>query len=120
MAVRHIGLLFAVMSLAFAACAGDGDSPEPVVPASTAESPAPYFVDIAAEAGLDVVQIAGDPNADYIIDSLGAGAAWLDYDNDGDADLYLVQGATKAERDGPPDRLLRNDGATGGMPQFGS
>ncbi|NIR36295.1 MAG: CRTAC1 family protein, partial [Actinobacteria bacterium] len=82
--------------------------------------PAPYFVDIASTAGLDVVQVSGGADVDYIIDSLGTGGAWLDYDGDGDPDLYLVQGATKDAPEGPPDQLYRNDGDPDGegVPQF--
>ncbi|NIM00362.1 MAG: CRTAC1 family protein, partial [Acidobacteria bacterium] len=99
--------------LVLAACAES--RPEPSEP-----HPAPHFVDIASAAGLDVVQVAGGANADYIIDSLGTGGAWLDYDGDGDPDLYLVQGATKDAPEGPPDRLYRNDGDDdgNGVPEF--
>jgi hypothetical protein len=37
----------------------------------------------------------------------GSGAAWADYDGDGDLDLYL------ARANGEPNRLMRNDGASG-------
>ncbi|HKQ60186.1 MAG TPA: CRTAC1 family protein, partial [Candidatus Polarisedimenticolaceae bacterium] len=79
------------------------------------------YVDVAKQAHLDVIQVGGGASVDYIIDSLGAGAAWLDYDGDGDPDLYLAEGATPEHpRSGPPDRLLRNDGDTDhdGVPDF--
>jgi len=102
------------LALAAAACAADPPAP------AAQTVPAPYFVDIAAAAGLDVAQVAGGADTDYIIDSFGAGGAWLDYDNDGDPDLYLVQGATQDTPEGPPDRLYRNDGDPDGdgVPQF--
>ena len=108
-----------MLALTGVGCTGGGHDTAPRV-GNSPRSPAPYFVDIAAAAGLDVIQIAGDENANYIIDTLGTGGAWLDYDNDGDPDLYLVQGATRVEREGPPDRLLRNDGDTDGdgVPRF--
>ncbi len=79
-----------------------------------------WFVDIAKEAGVDVTQLGGGAQGDYIVDTVGAGAAWLDYDGDLDPDLYLAQGATEAQRVGPPDRLLRNDGDLDGdgIPHF--
>jgi hypothetical protein len=75
----------------------------------------------APASGLDVVQVGGGPDVDHIIESIGAGAAWIDYDGDGDEDLFLPQGATAAApRNGPPDALLRNEGdADGdGWPEF--
>ncbi len=50
------------------------------------------FVEVAAEAGLDRVLLAGRPGKDHLLDSAGAGAAWIDYDRDGHLDLYLVNG----------------------------
>jgi hypothetical protein len=76
---------------------------------------------VSAAAGLDVVQVGGGVSVDYIIDSIGAGGAWLDYDGDSDPDLYLAQGTTRERPgQGPPDRLLRNDGDPDGdgVPSF--
>ncbi|MGH2688623.1 MAG: CRTAC1 family protein, partial [Actinomycetota bacterium] len=50
------------------------------------------FVDVAAGAGLTRVTLAGRPGKDHLLDSAGAGAAFLDYDGDGRLDLYLVNG----------------------------
>jgi len=101
------------------------EDPEPKrgpVPAQTAGSGRPLqLTDIGKQAGLDVVQTGGGPNVDYIIDSIGAGAAWLDYDGDGNVDLYLAQGATPdSPIAGPPDILLRNlgDPDGDGIPKF--
>jgi enediyne biosynthesis protein E4 len=83
---------------------------------------APVFVDRAAALGVDFVHFNGMSGQTYMVEILGAGAALLDYDNDGDLDLYLVQGGMlgpgKTLKDAlhPPadarpltDRLYRND-----------
>jgi len=72
-------------------------------------------------AGLDFVHWNGMTGEYYFPEIMGAGAALLDYDNDGDLDLYLVQGrmldpgasisdALLPPPEGPlTDRLFRND-----------
>jgi hypothetical protein len=49
-------------------------------------------VDVAAARGLTRVLEAGRPDKDHLLDSAGAGAAFLDYDKDGRLDVYLVNG----------------------------
>jgi hypothetical protein len=102
-----------------AGCSGNEETD--VATAATAVEPI-HLVDVTRVAGLDrYTQVTGGPNVDYIIDSIGAGGAWLDYDSDGDPDLYLAQGATPdSPFEGPPDQLLRNDGDTDGdgVPSF--
>jgi hypothetical protein len=92
-----------------------------VSPLAPAE-PADWFVDVSAAAGLDFVHFNGMSGELYFPEMMGAGAALFDYDNDGDLDVYLVQGAMlgpgKSLEDAtfpPPagkpltDRLYRND-----------
>src|SRR5690242_5562550 len=51
------------------------------------------FVDVAAAAGLTAPLVSGGERKQYILESMGAGAAFLDYDNDGWPDLFLVNGS---------------------------
>lgn len=50
------------------------------------------FVDVAPQAGLTRVLLAGRPAKDHLLDSAGAGAAWIDFDRDGRLDLFLPNG----------------------------
>src|SRR5690606_19214005 len=72
------------------------------------------FVDVADQVGIRLLNVSGDPAKDYIVDSLGNGAALFDYDNDGDLDALIVNGSTRErlERSGgdPMLALYRNEG----------
>ena len=53
------------------------------------------FKDVAAGAGLATwTHRMGNPEKNYIIETVGSGVALLDYDNDGWLDIYLVNGST--------------------------
>jgi len=52
----------------------------------------PAFTDVAATAGIRFQQTSGGAAKDYILEAQGAGVAWLDFNNDGWMDLYLVNG----------------------------
>lgn len=70
------------------------------------------FTEVGRESGIVFVHESGAQGMFYIPEEMGSGGAWIDYDDDGDLDLYLVQGgfigtANEAYRN----RLFRNDGA---------
>jgi len=61
------------------------------------EPPAPrqdWFVDRAKEMGLDFVHVNGMSGKLYVPEVLGPGVALFDFDNDGDLDVFLVQGGS--------------------------
>ena len=71
------------------------------------------LIDVAAEAGLDLVNVSGGPAKDYIVDANGNGAAFFDYDNDDDLDVLIVNGSTRehfAQGGDPMVALYQNDG----------
>ena len=72
------------------------------------------LVDVAAQAGLDLVNVSGGAAKDFIVDANGNGAAFFDYDNDGDLDALIVNGSTReriARGGDPMVALYRNDGS---------
>jgi hypothetical protein len=71
-----------------------------------------HFEDIAAGAGLTEPTIYGGTDRNrYILETTGCGAAFIDYDNDGWIDIFLVNGTTLDAGDSPQhsNRLLRNN-----------
>src|SRR5258707_4441306 len=51
------------------------------------------FIDVAANAGLHEPVIYGDEHTNnYIVESTGCGCAFIDYDNDGWMDLFVLSG----------------------------
>jgi hypothetical protein len=51
-----------------------------------------WFVDRAAETGLDFVHFNGMSGSRYYAEHMGPGVALFDYDNDGDLDVFIVEG----------------------------
>ncbi len=51
------------------------------------------FKDVAKEAGIDFWQYSGATGEMLLPETAGSGAALFDYDNDGDLDVFLIQGS---------------------------
>ena len=87
-----------------------------LLPASRGRSiaPAPLFVESAASAALSFTHVNGASGRYYFPELMGSGLALFDYDNDGDLDVFLVQGgpldsAGTGLREIPTSKLFRND-----------
>ena len=71
------------------------------------------FTDVAAPAGLSFAHDRGATAEHHLAETMGSGLAWIDYDNDGWMDLYVVQGGPFPPSAGSgskaQDRLYRNN-----------
>ncbi|PYV28164.1 MAG: hypothetical protein DMG24_02710 [Acidobacteria bacterium] len=74
--------------------------------ASHAVTSNPVFVDVAASSGITFQHDPAASPEKYLIETMGSGCGWIDYDQDGLMDLYLVNGA--ATRIYQPRRPLRS------------
>jgi len=69
------------------------------------------FRDIAKEAGLVLPVVYGEADhKDYILETIGCGCAFFDYDNDGWMDIFLLSGSSMAGTpSGASNRLYKNN-----------
>ena len=71
--------------------------------------------DVTQASGIDYRNVCGASRAEdkgWIVEYMGAGAAWLDYNGDSHLDLYLVNGSQldRPQGKGEPNRMYRGDG----------
>jgi len=75
--------------------------------------PSVKFIDIAESAGIDFRHDNAASSEKYLIETMGSGCGWIDYNQDGLLDLYLANGAaTRLYKPAHPLRgaLYRNNG----------
>ena len=76
------------LAFLFFACQSGADTSKSALPPATDD----YFQDIISHSGIDFVHTIGDDHLSNLVESVGGGAAFLDYDLDGYLDLYLCNG----------------------------
>jgi len=71
------------------------------------------FAPVTESAGIHFRHVNGATGRKYLVETMGGGAAFLDYDNDGYLDIYLVNGANLPGSEilePPTNRLYQNNG----------
>ncbi|MDZ7362789.1 MAG: CRTAC1 family protein [candidate division KSB1 bacterium] len=98
--------LFGAMALLFIFAAGCS-APEHENGARKAAT-ATFFTEITEQARLNFVHDAGVDGSYFMPEIIGAGAAFLDYDQDGDLDIYLINSGSHRNNKGSNDQTAKN------------
>jgi hypothetical protein len=115
MSASRRAFLTGLIGTAAATCFGQGVSPRKSTTLPRGKpSGAPFnakFTDVAAQAGLRAVTTYGPANQkNYIVETLGCGCAFFDYDNDGWLDVFVLCGTLFGETaETATNRLFRNN-----------
>jgi enediyne biosynthesis protein E4 len=84
----RIYLCFLMTVVAASSPAGDSQT------GKTPDAPvAVHYTDVRKAAGITFVQDSTQSDEKYYLETMGTGAGWIDYDQDGLMDLYFVQSA---------------------------
>ena len=77
------------LAILIAGCGGENETKPASTPVAVSD---PWFRDVAGDAGIDFTWVSGHQEDFLLPEIIGGGVALLDIDNDGDLDIYFVQG----------------------------
>ena len=105
------GAVASALLPAFAQVSSQRSTPAPAKPTAPSRTFGAFFTDIAKEAGLTQPVIYGEPDhKDYILETVGCGCAFVDYDHDGWMDIFILNGSRlHGVPPGTTSRLYRNN-----------
>ncbi len=83
------GPAFACLLALLAGCGGEQDPTPDAAPVAKTD---PWFEDVATDAGVNFTWISGHDQGHLLPEIIGGGVALLDIENDGDLDIYFIQG----------------------------
>jgi len=109
---RSLAIAFGVMTAIAVVSGQRGSSPQST--AATAPSDfTPQFTDVASAAGVDFRHVNGGTPDRHLLEIMGSGGLFFDYDEDGWIDIFLVDGGSLVDKSVDAtarDRLYRNRG----------
>jgi enediyne biosynthesis protein E4 len=89
---RSLRLLAALALLPVAGFAWFFSAPSALSEPASASQSSVNFIDITRRAGINFIHYTGAFGKKYLPETLGSGCAFIDYDNDGNPDILLIQG----------------------------
>jgi hypothetical protein len=122
--IARIAYVIATCALLFSFIGCNTNAPNPVVAASRApvrpveevkpaSLPTVKFIDITKESGLNFIHYNGARGEKLLPETMGSGVAFIDFDRDGDQDLFFVNSSYwpgHETKPAPTQALYRNDG----------